>query len=111
MDEQVPMSQEPQIPQVPRPDFTAMRQQAMQQAIAEFEQQKLIAQNEKSTQQYPQPQMTATPTQQQVVYVRRNLTLAELLITLVIACGIVLGGQFTWHIFTDILPRIEIKEK
>ena len=47
MDEQVPASQEPQIPQVPqaqipKPDFAAMRQMAMQQAIAQHQQAKQL---------------------------------------------------------------------
>ena len=51
------------------------------------------------------------PQQQQVVYLRRNLTIAELIVTLVLACGIVLGIQVGWNFVTNVLPRIEVKMK
>ena len=54
----------------------------------------------------PQP-----PIQPQVVYVRRNMTLAELLLTLLLACGIVTGIQFTWKAATTFLPRIQVQIK
>ena len=47
----------------------------------------------------------------QVVYLRRNLTLAELLLTLVLACGLVFGVQASWNFASQILPRIEVKMK
>jgi hypothetical protein len=47
----------------------------------------------------------------QVVYLRRNLTLAELLLTLVLACGLVFGVQAGWNFASKILPRIEVKMK
>jgi len=43
-----------------------------------------------------------------VVYVRRNLTVAELIVVFLISCGLVLGIQGTWHLANN-LPRIEIK--
>ena len=43
-----------------------------------------------------------------VVYVRRNLTVAELIVIFVISCGLVLGIQGTWHLVNN-LPRIEVK--
>ena len=49
--------------------------------------------------------------QPQVVYVRRNLTVAELIVTIFLACGIVLGTQATWNLGTKFLPRIEVKIK
>lgn len=110
MDEQVPASQEFQIPQapqaqIPKPDFAAMRQMAMQQAIAQHQQSKQL--EYQMQQQAPEP-LVQEP---KVVYVRRNFTVAELLVTFLIACAVVLGGQFTWNFFTDVLPRIEIREK
>lgn len=115
MDEQVPASQEfeipqapqPQMPQMQQPDFAAMRKIAMQQAIAQHQQAK--QREYEATIAAPEPQAMAQ--QPNVVYVRRNFTVAELLVTFLIACGVVLGGQFTWHFFTDLLPRIEIREK
>lgn len=44
-----------------------------------------------------------------VIYVRRNLTVAELLVVLLISCGIVTGIQWSWNFVSNALPRIEIK--
>lgn len=57
-------------------------------------------------QQQPQPQP-----QPQVVYVRRPLTVAEIIIVFVISCGIVTGGQLIWQGLTNFLPRVEIRMK
>ena len=48
------------------------------------------------------------PSPGRVIYVRRNLTVAELIVVFLISCGLVLGIQGTWH-FVNNLPRIEIK--
>ena len=47
--------------------------------------------------------------QQKIVYVRRNLTVAEVIAVLIISCGIVFGIQISWNFATNILPRIEVK--
>lgn len=63
---------------------------------------------------YPQgsvPVQTPPAMQQNVVYVRRPLTVAEIIIVFVISCGIVTGGQLLWQGINDFLPRIEIKMK
>jgi hypothetical protein len=44
-----------------------------------------------------------------VVYVRRNLTVAELLLVLLLSCGIVTGIQWSWVLISNVLPKIEIK--
>lgn len=101
MEEQIPPSQPPTpLPSVPQitPEMLAemkarARELAVQQTIA---QQAVI----------PQLQQ---PQQPQVVYVRRNLTVAEVLLVILLSCGIVTGVQWTWNIATNILPRIEIK--
>jgi hypothetical protein len=49
--------------------------------------------------------------QPQVVYLRRNLTVAELILTIFLACGIVVGVQTAWNFGTKFLPRIEVKIK
>jgi hypothetical protein len=62
----------------------------------------------------PAPQLQVPPDFQlapQVVYIRRNLTLAELILTVFLACGIVLGVQTGWNIGSKLLPTIEIKVK
>jgi hypothetical protein len=62
----------------------------------------------------PTPQMQVSSDFQrppQVVYVRRNLTLAELILTVFLACGIVFGVQTGWYFGSKLLQRIEIKVK
>lgn len=49
--------------------------------------------------------------QQQIVYVRRNLTVAELLLVLILSCGIVFGIQSAGSFLLNTLPRIEVKLK
>ena len=92
MEDQIPPSNMP-IPGSISPEQLAemkarAREMAIQQALAS------------------QAQMQPT---QQVVYVRRNLTIAELLVVFLISCGIVTGIQGAWHLATNVLPRIEIK--
>ena len=108
------------------PDFQAMREAALQQAIEQvtakrqnFPQQSVPPQP-MPVQQAPvapsQPvaapsQPVAAPTQPTVVYVRRNLTIAEILVVLAISCGLVTGTQFIWSAGADVLSRIEIRDK
>ena len=117
------MGTEPQPAQQPgvvfnRPDFQAMREQALQDAIAQVTQRQATGEPPQQFVQAPVPQ-AAPPTQPlvqtqvepQVVYVKRNLTLAEIIIVFAITTGCVLGIQGIWTLATDILPRIEIKDK
>ena len=91
MDSQLPPNQEPTQPQITPEQLEQMkfvaRQQAMQQVIAQ-------------RQVEPQPK---------VIYVRRNLTVAEVIAVFVISCGLVIGIPATWNFATNYLPRIEIK--
>ena len=59
----------------------------------------------------PLQESTAFQPQPQVVYVRRNLTVAELIVTILLACGLVLGVQGAWNLGVKFLPRIEIQIK
>ena len=59
----------------------------------------------------PTPNYQAPASQTNVVYLRRNLTIAEILIILALSTGILAGVQFAWGFSTDILSRIEIREK
>ena len=59
----------------------------------------------------PTPNYQAPAPQPNVVYLRRNLTIAEILIILALSTGILAGVQFSWGFSTDILSRIEIREK
>jgi hypothetical protein len=95
MEDQVPPSQSPEFLPITREQLDEMKSRARELAI----QQTLAQQGA-----MPQPQP-------QVIYVRRNFTVAELLLIIVVSCGIVTGIQWTWNVVTDILPRIEIRAK
>jgi hypothetical protein len=98
-----PLQEQPPV----APDFQEMRRLALEQAIQQVTQQPVpqpIAQVAPQAPQYSQPETNT-------VYVRRNLTLAELLVMFALSCGLVLGLQASWFIATDLLPRIEIREK
>jgi hypothetical protein len=51
------------------------------------------------------------PTTSKIVYVKRSLTVAEIILMLALSCGIVLGTQLGVNFVANILPRIEIKMK
>lgn len=51
------------------------------------------------------------PQQPQIIYLRRNFTVAEILLVLLISCGIVTGVQALWGLGARILPQVEIKVK
>jgi hypothetical protein len=91
MDSQLPPNQEPTQPQITPEQLEQMkfiaRQQAMQQVIAQRQ----------------------VETQPKVVYVRRNLTVAEVIAVFVISCGLVIGIPAAWNFATNYLPRIEVK--
>lgn len=97
MDEQIPPSQPPiQQPlegQITMEQLAEMKARARDLAI-----QQTLAQQAAQAQQAPK-----------VIYVRRNLTVAELLVVLLISCGIVTGIQWSWNFVSNALPRIEIK--
>ena len=81
-----------------RPDFAAMRQEAMQRAVQQ------VTGRPMAEQMPPQPQP-------QVVYVRRNLTIAELALVFALSAVGVIAVQAGWNFATDVLPRIEIRDK
>jgi len=95
MEEQVPPSQPPVNPQITPEQLAQMKARARDLAI-----QQTLAQN-----------APVSPPQPQVIYVRRNLTLAEIVIILLLSCGLVTGVQFTWNVVNDFLPRLEINVK
>lgn len=102
MEDQVPPSTTPQ-PSSPLPGqltpemLEVLKAQARQNAIQQV--------LEERAAQYQ------APAQPQVVYLRRNLTVAELGLILLLACGIVTGVQAAWNFGSNLLPRIEIKVK
>lgn len=101
MEEQIPPSQPPvQFPQQPEitPEQLAeLKELARQRAIQQTLAQQAMA---------PRPQLAP-----QVVYVRRNLTVAEILVLFVLACGMVTGVQWGWSAVSNFLPRLEIRVK
>lgn len=96
MTEPIPSSQPP-MPQAPEGQITPEMLTQMKARARELAIQQAMAQ---------QPVMTQQP---QVVYLRRNLTVAEILLVILLSCGIVTGIQWTWNIVTNVLPRVEIK--
>jgi hypothetical protein len=97
MEDQVPSSTIPQ----PQPGITA-------EQLAEMKRLAL----ERAIQQHQSQQVSMGETRQpEIVYVRRNMTIAELILVLALSCGIVTGIQFAWNFSTDILSRIEIRAK
>jgi hypothetical protein len=100
-------TQAPQEQPPATPDFQEMRRLALEQAIQQVTQQPVpqpLPQVVPQVQQYSQPETNT-------IYVRRNLTLAEILLMFALSCGLVLGLQASWFVATDLLPRIEIREK
>ncbi len=93
MEEQIPPSQAPEIPSISPGQLEEMKARAREMAI-----QQAFAQQSVQQQQ-----------QQKIVYLRRNLTVAELLLVFLISCGIVTGIQWSWSILSNVLPKIEIK--
>lgn len=97
MEEQIPPSQPPQQMtlegQITPEQLAQLKARAREIAV-----QQTIAQQQALQAQPPQ-----------VVYVRRNLTVAEVLLVIVLSCGIVTGFQWGWNIVTNVLPRVEIK--
>lgn len=101
MEEQIPPSQQP-MPQAPERQITPELLDQMKARARELALQQAMSQ---ASTQVQQP----TQTQPQVFYVRRNLTVAEILVVLLISCGIVAGVQWSWTMVTNVLPRVEIK--
>jgi hypothetical protein len=107
MEEQIPASQVPaSIPSAPQPtpqipegrispqDLELMKARARELAV----QQTLM-------------QQTVAAQAPRVVYVRRNFTVAELILIIALSCGIVAGAQASWNFVANALPRLEIKIK
>lgn len=102
MEEQLPPSQPPIFqPPLPEGQITPEQLAELKARARELAIQQTLAQ-QAALQQQQQPQ-------QQVVYVRRNLTVAELLLVILLSCGIVTGIQWSWNTLLNLLPKIEIK--
>jgi hypothetical protein len=96
MEDQIPASQPPLPPQITPEQLEALKARARELAI----QQTLAEEGRVQRSPGPQPQ---------IVYVRRNLTVAELLLVILLSCGIVTGIQVSWNFVSNLLPKIEIR--
>jgi hypothetical protein len=104
MEEQIPSSNFP-------PDQQSLVGQITPEQLEQF---KARAREAAILQVYQQQQAQAVPpgrAPEQVVYVKRPLTVAEILVLLFVSCGIVFGVQLTFNFVVNTLPRIEIKMK
>ena len=113
MDEQMqanPQAEPQGLPRLSAEQVEMLKQIARDRAIAQasLEQQSQtvrIAAPPPSIQP-PQPQL-----QPEIIYLRRNLTVAELLLVVLLACGLVTGVQALWNFGSRILPQVEIRVK
>ena len=103
MEEQISPSNFPPIQQGITPEqLEQLKARAREAAIMQTYQQQVA------------PSAVATPPgvpQQQVVYVKRQLTVAEIILMLLLSCGLVFGVQLAVSFAVNTLPRIEIKMK
>lgn len=103
VEDQIPASQPPvQMPptmegQITPEQLAEMKARARELAIQQTLAQQAAVQQQQASQQ------------PQFIYVRRNLTVAEVLLVILLSCGIVTGIQWTWNALSNVLPRIEIK--
>lgn len=103
--------QQPLTGQLSPENLEQMKQQARELAVAQY-----YAQQRGNLAPDPKPKTTyeinqPLQIQPKVVYVRRNLTIAELLLLLAVSCGLVYGIPATWNLATQTVPRIEIRMK
>ena len=84
MEEQVPPSQPPINPQITPEQLEQMKARARELAI-----QQTLAQK-----------APISPPQPQVIYVRRNLTIAEIVVILLLSCGLVTGVHLLGMLLT-----------
>jgi len=114
MEQQVPSSVPPQAQPQEQPQLTPEQVEELKRIAKERAIQQVMGQ--RSAPGAPQPQGSVPvqippAMQQNVVYVRRPLTVAEIIIVFAISCGIVTGGQLIWQGINDFLPRVEIRMK
>lgn len=115
MEQQVPSSVPPQAQPQEQPRLTPEQVEELKRIAKERAIQQVMEQRAAAGMQpnpLPSPSKETFPqAQPQVVYVRRPLTVAEIIIVFAISCGIVTGGQLIWQGINDFLPRIEIRMK
>ncbi len=114
MDEQVQNSVPPEFQQpvkLSAEQIEMLKAVARERAIAQTmaEQQAQPIPNQRFA--APPPSLVPPQTQPQIVYLRRNFTVAEIILVLLLSCGLVLGVQGLWGFGSRILPQVEIKVK
>jgi len=110
MEDQIPPSQQPApAPQPRQPDFNQITLEQLEQMKA-IAREAAIRQTLEQRQAVP-PQIGVVPPQPKVVYVRRNLTVAEVILVFFLAATAVVGVQSIWGLVANHLPRIEVKVK
>lgn len=105
MEENFPV--QPSLDPTPTPSAPPELTPEILEALKAQARQRAVAQAVETARQVPPS--TAFPNQRQVVYVRRNLTVAEILLVFAISCGLVTGVQWTWNVASQMIPKIEIK--
>lgn len=113
MEQQIPGSIPPEFQNPPK---LSAEQVEMLKALAR---ERAIAQS--SAEAPPQLQRLVAPppsfqppipqSKPEIIYLRRNLTVAELLLVLLLSCGLVTGVQALWGLGSRILPQIEVRVK
>ena len=127
MEEQIPASQAPEPTQRITPEeLEAMKAFAREQAIRmTYQQQPLVPQPPVSNLPYqpkpipdlkqqlsgPEGYLRVETLEPRIVYIRRNLTVAEILLICVLSCTIVGGIQMVWGFASKHLPQIEVRVK
>lgn len=120
MEQQVPASVPPQFPEMPpqlTPEQVAeLKRIAKERAIQQVMEQRAAAGMPPAPSgnfptQTPNNNFPTQAPEPNIVYLRRPLTVAEIIIVFVISCGIVTGGQLIWQGVTNFLPRLEIRMK
>jgi hypothetical protein len=105
MEEQIPASQPP-MPMPPQmQNQMTLESQITPEQLAELK----ARARELAIQQTIAQQAAIQQQQPRIIYLRRNLTVAEVLLVLLLSCGIVTGIQWTWNALSNVLPKIEIK--
>lgn len=118
MDEQIPSSNLPPVQQGITPEqLEQLKARAREAAILQTYTQQQQKSVEYQTNEpllpntYYMPTPPINPTTPKIIYVKRSLTVAEIILMLFLSCGIVFGMQVGGGFLLNNMPRIEIKLK
>lgn len=125
MEDQIPPSQQPApAPQPRQPEMNQITLEQLEQMKAMAREAAITFQRQPDTawlansirqameqRQVTPPQSGVVPPQPKVVYVRRNLTVAEVILLFLLTTTAVVGFQSVWGLVANHLPRIEVKVK